>query len=652
MKIKSTMRPTVIRSLLGIACLSITLRSAELAAEWRFDKAETSSEKSSVGNVPTTINAQQATGTFGEAAYFSENAGEIVSVTDHQAVQFGRNSFSISVWLCPTQLAVEPKGQYRRFLCKSSFPGTFWTLDIYDTGRVMFAMRDDDKHTGTTTSDGTIAENAWTHLSVIVDRETTTTHYFFNGALDSSKAFTKDFQGNLDVPGKDLLVSTWRKYIGLADNLRFYSGALTQPEITAQFTAEHAAYSSSEFKAKPRPAFRYAIPIPTDTRQTMWDLDQLHRIPETYPAPQVAETEKEDEKNDGVRPLFFDGIDYQGKPTRVFAWYGTPGNTDGKLPGMVLVHGGGGTAFRSWVKLWTARGYAAIAMDTCGGIPIRPEGQTRGWQRHDHSGPNGWGDFNGTDKAKADQWTYHAVSTVVLAHTLLRSFPEVDADRTGLTGISWGGYLTNIVVGVDPRFKFASPVYGCGFLGENSAWTGQFQALGKTKGMLWLKLWDLSQYVCYAKLPMLLCNGTNDHFYPMDSWQKTYRTAKGKRTICCRVRMGHSHPPAGDPQEITAFANHILKGEPPLAHITTQGRDGNNVWATYQSQSPITKAELNYTDATGNWEKRKWQTIPAQHLANTAKITATLPETATVYYLNLIDERGYIVSTEHEELKQ
>ena len=31
-----------------------------------------------------------------------------------------------------------------------------------------------------------------------------------------------------------------------------------------------------------------------------------------------------------------------------------------KVPGMVLVHGGGGTAFASWVKRWNDRGYAAM----------------------------------------------------------------------------------------------------------------------------------------------------------------------------------------------------------------------------------------------------------------------------------------------------
>ena len=40
--------------------------------------------------------------------------------------------------------------------------------------------------------------------------------------------------------------------------------------------------------------------------------------------------------------------------------------------------------------------------------------------------------------------------------------------------ISWGGYLTCIVAGLDNRFKAAVPVYGYGFLHENSVWLNQF----------------------------------------------------------------------------------------------------------------------------------------------------------------------------------
>ncbi|MEI6820196.1 MAG: dipeptidyl aminopeptidase, partial [Verrucomicrobiota bacterium] len=55
-----------------------------------------------------------------------------------------------------------------------------------------------------------------------------------------------------------------------------------------------------------------------------------------------------------VRPIFFDALDWEGKPTRVFAWIGFPAGASKEkpAPGIVLVHGGGGTAFKDWVKEW------------------------------------------------------------------------------------------------------------------------------------------------------------------------------------------------------------------------------------------------------------------------------------------------------------
>ena len=70
-------------------------------------------------------------------------------------------------------------------------------------------------------------------------------------------------------------------------------------------------------------------------------------------------------------------------------------------------------------------------------------------------------------------WTYHAVAAVIRGHSLLLAQKEVDPQRIGLTGISWGGYLTCIVAGLDDRLKVAVPVYGCGFLHENSCWLGR-----------------------------------------------------------------------------------------------------------------------------------------------------------------------------------
>ena len=128
----------------------------------------------------------------------------------------------------------------------------------------------------------------------------------------------------------------------------------------------------------------------------------------------------------GVKAVWIEGVPWFGKPTRFFAYYSLPEGAvaEKKVPGIVLVHGGWGTASHSWVKLWNARGYAAIAMDNCGGIPGEKSPMPE-HPRHKWSGPNGWGRFSEEKLNPGDQWVYHAVESVIRAHTFLRSLPEV-----------------------------------------------------------------------------------------------------------------------------------------------------------------------------------------------------------------------------------
>jgi dienelactone hydrolase len=350
-----------------------------------------------------------------------------------------------------------------------------------------------------------------------------------------------------------------------------------------------------------------------------------------------------------VKAIWFAGVPYKGKPTRVFAYYGAPaGDGKQKFPAMVLIHGGGGTAFAEWVRMWNARGYAAIAMDTTGAVPAKAVDDKTMWNpqrtRNQFSGPTGWGDYANVDLAPEDQWSYHAVAAAIRAHSLLRSFPEVDPKRIGVTGISWGGYLTSIVSGLDARFRFAAPVYGCGFLGEDSAWLKDLGSLGPTRSQRWLSLWDPSQYLGASRIPMLWVNGTNDFAYPPLSWRKSSRLPKGPRTLALRVRMPHGHPPGAKPEEIFAFADSILRKGPRLARIGKQGFTDGTVWVKFAAPRPIAKAELAFTRDTGKWQDRKWETTPAE-LKGT-KATATVPADAKAFFLNLFDAEGRVVSGE------
>jgi dipeptidyl aminopeptidase/acylaminoacyl peptidase len=265
-----------------------------------------------------------------------------------------------------------------------------------------------------------------------------------------------------------------------------------------------------------------------------WNIQELVEAPREFPADGFEESE-------GIRPIFFEGLPWRGRTTRVFAWMGIPEGNN--LPAMVLIHGGGGTALFDWVNLWNQRGYAAISMDTCGAIP---RGEYGKWERHDYGGPPGWGRFDRIDDPIRDQWAYHAIADIVLAHSLLAERPEVDARRIGLTGISWGGYLSCIAASVDGRFRFNVPVYGCGRYDLCPVWDKTFTKLGPQRARKWLRLWDASSYLPLSTQPFLWVAGTNDRVYPLNAVQESYRLVKGPLHLSIQLRMPHGHGGPGE----------------------------------------------------------------------------------------------------------
>ena len=100
-----------------------------------------------------------------------------------------------------------------------------------------------------------------------------------------------------------------------------------------------------------------------------WDLDALKSH---VPAVQWLRQDQP------IHSLKYEGEKYLGNDTEVFAFYASPitlgeAKVGAKFPGVVLIHGGGGTAFADWVQLWAKRGYAAIAMDLNGSRPPEVE---------------------------------------------------------------------------------------------------------------------------------------------------------------------------------------------------------------------------------------------------------------------------------------
>ena len=96
-----------------------------------------------------------------------------------------------------------------------------------------------------------------------------------------------------------------------------------------------------------------------------WDLAALAKTPAVHPTKERPAA--------GMKSFFYEGAEYKGKPTWVFAYYAAPEGKapEGGWPAVVCAHGGGGTAFPDWVRQWNKNGYAAIAMDLAVGYGLR-----------------------------------------------------------------------------------------------------------------------------------------------------------------------------------------------------------------------------------------------------------------------------------------
>ena len=71
----------------------------------------------------------------------------------------------------------------------------------------------------------------------------------------------------------------------------------------------------------------------------------------TPPAPPAMEPAEGFASEDGLKAIFFEAQPWKGKPTKVFAWLGLPKMRTAKVPGVVLVHGGGGTALKEFGRI-------------------------------------------------------------------------------------------------------------------------------------------------------------------------------------------------------------------------------------------------------------------------------------------------------------
>ena len=354
----------------------------------------------------------------------------------------------------------------------------------------------------------------------------------------------------------------------------------------------------------------------------------------------------------GVKAFFMDSpITYNGKPTKIMGYIGFPegASETNKVPGIVLVHGGLGTAYPDWVKMWNDRGYAAISIDTEGG-QSKPDNMMYSGLHDERNkyandatytaGPTNTGFQLESAEKIGDSWMYHATSSVILANSLLRSDPRVDANKVGITGISWGGIITNIVVGYDDRYAFAMPVYGSIGLDGSSAQFGTIYPSQLAK-----ETWDTVEPMKLSTTPILFLNSNKDFAFALDGTMKALSAAQ-KPYMTIKNNLPHGQDKGAEPGELAVFADAVVgKGNQVIQIETHPSKIQPTLKYRLGSEVTLNNIKLWYTEADKPNPEAQWDSKVVKFENGSNSVKLTYPEGAKYVYVSITYNNDLTAST-------
>ncbi|MEP6922234.1 MAG: S9 family peptidase [bacterium] len=218
-----------------------------------------------------------------------------------------------------------------------------------------------------------------------------------------------------------------------------------------------------------------------------------------------------------------------------------------KYPLILSIHGGPagqyGVDWYQEFQVYAAQGYAVLFTN--------PRGSTGYGQTFERGIVNEWGGKDYLD-------VMNGVDAV------LNKYPWLDADHMGVTGGSYGGFMTNWIVGHTDRFKAAVTLRSVvNFISDEGTRDGAYGHSPDFGGDLFQKFdmyWDRSplKYAKNVKTPTLILHSDNDFRVPLEQGEQWFRALKhfGVTTeIVMFPRENHNLTRTGEPRHLVESMN-------------------------------------------------------------------------------------------------
>jgi len=329
-----------------------------------------------------------------------------------------------------------------------------------------------------------------------------------------------------------------------------------------------------------------------------------------------------------------------------------PQNTTGKLPGVLVFHGGGSRAEQvvRVSKNYAKRGFISLAIDLphlCNECPNTTGPFT--------NAGGGEGPRLNVEGGAENSVLADAMIAALEGFNFLAAHPNTDPDNMGVTGASWGGYTTTMMAGLlKERVKAAYSVFGCGFWDKGSFWLQSLNDLNAENRNTWLTYYDAGRRAAHITANYFIDAPTNDTFFWPIAVQATLDTIPAYTNHVYGPNLDHSQTYL---ETRYRWMEHYLKERtvPGLARAKTYSAFENNGGreVTFNLNIPdtvsIIESQLWYAVPDVPEPDRNWISVFTQKLDDTTYVAQLTPQmvTAKVQYFGAFkDNYSNWISTE------
>ncbi|MFA5114397.1 MAG: acetylxylan esterase [Candidatus Margulisiibacteriota bacterium] len=342
-----------------------------------------------------------------------------------------------------------------------------------------------------------------------------------------------------------------------------------------------------------------------------------------------------------VKEVYYSGRPQSGQATRIFGYYCYPEHFT-PLPALLIAHGGGGSADINTALRWARYGYAVLVIDLPG------KGKQRRRSRSTGPDMDVKNLLNTADPAS--NYLLFAVAAARNGIDFLSKQPEVDRNKIGMMGLSWGGVLTLLTNGQEPRLKAAVNVFGAGFIPEGCTWQEQFRSKSHLERVHWNKLLDPSNFLASQRSPILFITGTNDHCYYLHTFQKSYDRVKMDKQFYLVPNLRHQFSSGTAAVARTWFDRHlkVRRNFPKVNLLYGLAPGGVTITAEVSSDYPTSNVRLYYaTGKVSGWTRKSWQKITGTPENNkyTFFVPGSLIAPEIVFFVSAVDNEWGASST-------